>query len=171
MSDNKSARMELERIFGKICMIEEAGIRYIPKEKRKKIKGYTKYDEVLTYHHIKEKHTGGKATFENGALIRGYNHRWLHSLPEEEKELVNQQLQEYKMRIMALQGNGQVTSSKSISLDFNMDDCITIPVYDNKKNKHKGSAKKRQALEKEDRKRRKHNRDYRYWEEDDELNR
>ena len=156
MSDNKSARMELERIFGKICMIEEAGIRYIPKEKRKKIKGYTKYDEVLTYHHIKEKHTGGKSTFENGALIRGYNHRWLHSLPEDEKELVNQQLQEYKMRIMTLQGNGQVTDSKSISLDFNMDDCITIPVYNNK-NKHRGSAKKRQALDREERKLRKYN--------------
>ena len=60
MSSNRSARMELERLFGKICMIEELGIRNIPKNKRRKIKVYTKYDDVLTYHHIHEKQFGGK---------------------------------------------------------------------------------------------------------------
>ena len=34
MSSNKSARQELERLFGKKCMIEELGIRYIPKKQR-----------------------------------------------------------------------------------------------------------------------------------------
>ena len=72
MSSNKSARQELERLFGKKCMIEELGIRYIPKKQRRTIKGYTKYDECLTYHHIKEKHEGGKATADNGGLIMGY---------------------------------------------------------------------------------------------------
>ena len=56
MSSNKSARQKLEKLYGKKCMIEELGIRYIPKKERRKIKGYTKYDECLTFHHIKEKH-------------------------------------------------------------------------------------------------------------------
>ena len=60
MSSNKSARQELERLFGKRCMIEELGIRYIPKKERRKIKGYTKYDDCLTFHHIKEKQFRGK---------------------------------------------------------------------------------------------------------------
>ena len=34
MSDNKSARRRLEQLFGKICFIEELGIRNIPKEER-----------------------------------------------------------------------------------------------------------------------------------------
>lgn len=35
MSDNKSVRKRLEKIYGRICMIEEAGIRYIPIKKKK----------------------------------------------------------------------------------------------------------------------------------------
>lgn len=55
MSENRGIRRRLEQIFGKICMIEELGIRKIPKAKRKKIAGYKKYDDEITYHHIKEK--------------------------------------------------------------------------------------------------------------------
>lgn len=35
---NKKARQKLEKIFGKICMVEESGIRKIPMEERRKIK-------------------------------------------------------------------------------------------------------------------------------------
>ena len=103
---NDSARRELERLFGKICFIEKLGIRYIPPRERKKIKGYTKYDDILTYHHIQERHLGGKATVENGAIVRGYNHRWLHSLPEHEKQLINQAMQEYKASVLRARQNG-----------------------------------------------------------------
>ena len=41
------------------------------------------------YQQKKERNKGGKKTIENGALIKEYNHVWLHSLPEEEKEKVN----------------------------------------------------------------------------------
>lgn len=101
MSSYRSIKQKLESIFGKICMIEELGIRYIPMDERRKLKGYTKYDNVLTYHHIKEKHLGGLATLENGALIRGYNHRWLHTLNSKQKEQINQAIQEYKSAIMS----------------------------------------------------------------------
>lgn len=96
MSSNSSARKRLERIFGKICFIEELGIRKIPIEERRKIKGYNKYEDKITYHHIKEKSKGGKATEENGALIKGYNHAWLHTLPEEDKQKINNAMIEFK---------------------------------------------------------------------------
>lgn len=117
MSSNKSARQELERLFGKICFIETLGIRYIPKNQRKRIKGYTKYDDVLTYHHIEERQNGGKATLENGALVRGYNHKWLHSLPEAEKQLVNEAMQKYKASVFRAINRG---------VDIRPEDIISI---------------------------------------------
>ena len=140
MSSNRSARQELERIFGKKCMIEALGIRYIPSKERRKIKGYTKYDDYLTYHHIKEKHDGGKSTAENGALLRGYNHRWLHSLPYHQKEQINQALQQYKLTILAkrLEANelGEINEVvEEIPLDFNPEDFVTIPAYTTEKRK------------------------------------
>lgn len=104
--NNNEARRELEKLFGKICFIEKLGLRYIPPSKRKKIKGYSKYDDMLTYHHIHERHLGGKATVENGAIVRGYNHKWLHSLPEREKQLVNQAMQNYKASVLKARQNG-----------------------------------------------------------------
>ena len=135
MSSNKSARQLLERQFGKICMVEATGIRYIPKSERRKIRGYTKYDDVLTFHHIKERAKGGKATPENGALVRGYNHRWLHSLPPTEKEKVNNALVEFKVAF--LQHNGQSLTSEgpaqSLTFDYDLsaEDSVVIKAYDN----------------------------------------
>lgn len=160
MSKNKQARNKLIRIFGNKCMIEELGIRKIPVEKRKKIKGYRKTQETITYHHIKEKQDGGKATVENGALIKGYNHEWLHTLPEDQKEEINNQIQQYKMNVIAMKGDGQILDSQSITLDFDMTDCITIPVYDNKK-KSKKLDRRKSIREKEERKFKKyHNKDF-----------
>ena len=48
-SKNTKVRKRMEDIFGKICMIEEAGIRKIPVEDRMKIKGYKVYDEQIPY--------------------------------------------------------------------------------------------------------------------------
>ena len=159
-SKNKGIRKLMEKLYGNKCMIEEAGIRCIPVEERKKIKGYKKFQEKITYHHIKEKSKGGKKTVENGALIKEYNHAWLHSLPEEKREEVNQQLQQYKLNIAITNGLGQVSDSKSITLDFNIDekDCYTIPVYDNNKHyKPKKRDKRKQIHEKEEKKLRKYN--------------
>lgn len=100
MSDNSSARKRLQRVFGKICFIEELGIRNIPMEERRKIKGYNKYQDKITYHHIKEKSKGGKATFENGALIKGYNHSWFHTLSEADKQKINNAMLEFKVAFM-----------------------------------------------------------------------
>lgn len=151
MSDNKSARRELERIFGKICMVEAAGIRYIPKEKRKKIKGYSRYDDVITYHHIHERAKGGKATVENGALVRGYNHRWLHSLSEEKKEEVNQRLIEFKVSTIQALGD-KIFETHIASIPLEMDpaeEFDTIPVFDNDKKKKFNRAKTKREFQKQ----------------------
>ena len=157
MSSNKSARQELERLFGKKCMIEELGIRYIPKKERRKIKGYTKYDECLTFHHIVERHNGGKATPENGALVKGYNHRWLHTLPDYQKEQINEALQQYKLALLArrveVDENGHTKEVvEEIPLDFNPEDFIEIPVFDTEKKPKKktfNGAKEKREFQKQ----------------------
>lgn len=52
MSSNKRIKEIMMKRYGKICMMEEAGIRYIPVEERRDLKGYRKTDETITYHHI-----------------------------------------------------------------------------------------------------------------------
>lgn len=54
---NKKARQALEKLYGKGCMMERAGIR--------KIVGVKKQDRQITYHHLRPKHLGGQATVEN----------------------------------------------------------------------------------------------------------
>lgn len=55
MSSNKHIKEIMMRRYGKICMMEEAGIRYIPIEERRKLKGYQSNQEVITYHHLRPK--------------------------------------------------------------------------------------------------------------------
>lgn len=155
MSKNTRVRHQLEQIFGQICMIEELGIRKIPMEERKKIKGYTKFQDKITYHHIKEKQYGGKATLENGALLKGYNHSWLHSLPQEDMDIINKKLIEYKASIMEVTEDG-IVLLKPTTIKIDLSDCIEIPVYPNTKRKHKepkidnyNRAKEKRNLQKE----------------------
>lgn len=185
MSDNKKIRNKMIILFGRVCMLEASGIRYIPLEDRKSIKGYKKFEDTITYHHIKEKQRGGKRTIVNGALIKEYNHNWLHSLSNEEKEEINRKIQEFKLNfiskklgdvslnekdrktlediklnIMIVNGNLEIEQSFSLNPDFS--DCITIPVYNTKK---KQLDKRRSIKEKEDRKQRKYR--TKYFDEDD----
>lgn len=150
MSDNKSARKKLEKIFGKICMIEAAGIRYIPKEERRKLKGYSKNHNQITYHHIKEKHSGGKRTVENGALVREYNHVWLHSLPQEQKDAVNNEIIYFKASFLQAQEDKLVeTGTVELPLEFDTDgECVIIPVYDTSKKEKFNRAKAKQEFKK-----------------------
>ena len=96
MSSNKSAREELERIYGKHCMIHQ-GIRKLnpPKPHKGKYKGKS-IALQLTYHHLKPKHLGGKATVENGANLCRRCHDWLEQLSNTDREQVNNELREYK---------------------------------------------------------------------------
>ncbi len=136
MSSNKEAREQLIKKYGAKCMMEMAGIREVPVELRRRIKGYKKAQEMLTYHHIKPIREGGKATEENGAVLKAYNHAWLESQPQSVRDEVNQKLQEFKLNFSTMHITGsklEVEQSDSIDLSFDFgDDCITIQAYDTK---------------------------------------
>ena len=72
-NENKSARKSLEELYGKGCFIERAGIRFISREEekcmKKKLRLRKRLDRTITYHHIKPKSKGGRATIENGANL------------------------------------------------------------------------------------------------------
>lgn len=144
MSGNKSIRKSMIRKYGRVCMIEAAGIRYIPMSVRKKIKGYKKSQETLTYHHIKERIKGGEATEENGAILKGYNHAWLHSLPEEEKQEVNRRLQEYKLSVATISGS----DIEAERLEFDLTDSFEIELLPQTEEVKKKRSKFNRAKEK-----------------------
>lgn len=98
MSSNKSAKEELIRRYGAKCFIERlklrdtSGLRYTGSGQRKKMK-------MLTYHHIRMKSKGGKATVENGALLSAENHAWFHQQDKANQERMNNAFQELKRNI------------------------------------------------------------------------
>lgn len=68
MSSNKHIREQIEKIYGKKCMLHE-GL---------KINGYSlskmnykgkSIEQQLTLHHIKAKSKGGATSIENGAVV------------------------------------------------------------------------------------------------------
>lgn len=95
MSSNRSAREQLERIYGKKCMLCN-GIRNIKPPLPKNIKLKGNIARQLTYHHLVPKHLGGQATVENGAELCRSCHDWLEQLSKTEREQVNDELREYK---------------------------------------------------------------------------
>lgn len=101
MSANKSTKNKLMMKFGKVCFIEELGLRTkeeIQAEmKQYKSKGQRKRMDELTYHHIIAKCNGGETTEENGAILRNINHVWLHRLPLDKQAIINQMMIQYKL--------------------------------------------------------------------------
>lgn len=153
--DNKTARLELEHIYGKGCMFKRAGIDDRLKHSGLKIKGYKVFisekhytskkirqlEKIMTYHHLEHKADGGKATVDNGAVINELAHRYMHSLPREQEEIINDMLRDFKhsldirVGIMSIDDKGvNMQQPVVISLDdFQYDDCLTIPLEDNTK--------------------------------------
>ena len=96
MSDNKTIKDKMIEEFGDECMIEKAGIRYMPEILDENRKGRREIDNRLEYHHIIPVSKGGKTTIANGAIISGENHRWLHQQSPEKQAEINELLIEYK---------------------------------------------------------------------------
>lgn len=88
-----------------------------------------------------------------GALVKGYNHEWLHSLPEEQKEAVNEAIREYKFRVMQMKLTENGLDGRPIEIKIDMSDCIEIPLEDNVQHKEKKQkfdrAKEKQKLKRE----------------------
>ena len=127
--NNRSAREMLEKIYGKHCFIHQ-GIRKLkpPTPKKGTYKGKS-IAYQLTYHHLKAKRDGGKATVENGACVCRSCHDWLEQLSEQEREKVNDELREYKRKFklgvaeLTTEGIKQV---QEIELPEIEEDCIEI---------------------------------------------
>ena len=96
MSSNKKAKEELIRYYGAECFIEKLKLRKDAKPKRYRGRGQAKRMKQLTYHHIKMKKDGGKATRENGALLSAENHSWFHQQSPQAQGYMNALFQEYK---------------------------------------------------------------------------
>lgn len=166
---NKSARLALESIYGKGCMFQKAyiakkieqigGIKTYKKfveEKHYKLKRIRQLEKTMTYHHLKHRADGGSATVHNGAVVNELAHQYIHSLPREEEEIVNNMLRQYKYEyelrggLMIPNENGlDIQQPFAIDLGFDFgDDYITIPVFDTTKEDFKKKQKFNRAMTK-----------------------
>lgn len=103
MSSNKRAKEELIRRYGAECFIEKLKLRKDIEPRRYKGKGQMKKMKQLTYHHIKMKKDGGRATVENGALLSAENHAWFHKQNSQDQAIMNAMFQEYKKQYQECQ--------------------------------------------------------------------
>ena len=145
MSTNKSARQELERLYGKECFIDKLHLRE-GTQKRYTGKGQLKRMKQLTYHHIKMRKDGGKATVENGALLSTENHAWFHKQSEEKQAEMNRAFQEYKMAFAELTTEGIKQVHK---IEIDMSDCMTIPLENNRETTKQRRAREKRELRRE----------------------
>lgn len=61
----------------------------------------------------------GATTEENGAVINELAHQYIHSLPRQQEEVVNDMLREFKLSIATIDNKGvEVTSYKTDLSDF-----------------------------------------------------
>lgn len=152
--DNSKARRRLEKIYGKGCMFKKAHIeeQIEALQTKRVIKSYkvflkeTKYtgkkirqlEGNMTYHHLRHRSEGGKTDVENGAIVNEMAHRYMHSLPREDEEVINNMLRKFKIQggtLTATEQGLQIQDSFGIDLDYelNDEDVITIPVYETTK--------------------------------------
>ena len=118
---NKSARRELERLYGKECFIDKLHLReiygeYTGKNQVKRVltkSQQKKQSSQLTYHHMVERCKGGQATVQNGALLSAANHAWFNEQPREIQEKMNNEFRRYKAECDAARDRG-----KPLELDF-----------------------------------------------------
>lgn len=133
--NNRSAREMLEKIYGKKCMIHQGIKKNILNTKeleniKKRYKGKS-IAYQLTYHHLLAKRNGGKATLENGSILCRTCHDWLEALSDKEREIVNNELREYKLsfNVAELTTKGIQQAEKIIIEE--PQEFIEIPLEDN----------------------------------------
>lgn len=109
MKSNKKVREQLERQYKKGCMFKKAKIeekieskktiktyKKFLQEKRFTKKRIKKFEKIMTLHHLKHCSEGGKTSIENGAIVNALAHMYMHSLPREQEEYINNELRRYK---------------------------------------------------------------------------
>ena len=99
MSCNKYAKELLIKRYGAECFIEKLHLRKDDKPRHYKSEGQMMKMKQLTYHHIRRRRDGGKATIENGALLSIENHQWFHQQSPQLQNYMNAIFQEYKRQV------------------------------------------------------------------------
>lgn len=96
---NRDMHRALAKIYGNKCMFLASHcdtVHYKKYQKRYKSKELKKLIKSITVHHLKHRSEGGKTTVENCSLVNELAHRYLHYLPREQEEIINNKLREYK---------------------------------------------------------------------------
>lgn len=106
---NRKIREELERIYGKGCMFQKAKVekrieeiggiktyKQFKEQHRFTLKRERVFENMMTYHHLKHLSEGGETTIENGAVVGSLPHMYMHSLPREQEEVINDMLRNFK---------------------------------------------------------------------------
>lgn len=133
MGSNKNKRRELEEIYGKGSMFQKShvedyvstlptikGYKKFLKEKHFTSKEIKRLQERMNYHHLQHKAEGGKTTLENGAVVTEGEHRYIHSLPRAQEEVINNHIRQWKLDYISLCA-GQVIDSGEIDIDLSTD--------------------------------------------------
>jgi hypothetical protein len=161
MASNKKRREELEAIYGKGSMFEKAkteeyistlpkikGYKRFIKEKHFTTKEIRKLIHRMNYHHLEHRADGGGTTIENGAVVNELEHRYIHSLPRDQEEIINNHIRKWKADFIAL-NTGSIIDSQEIDIDLRQD-YIEIPVTTyHKKNKKQLEAERRREEKRE----------------------
>lgn len=139
---NKQAKQKLIQLYGAECFIEKLHLRVDIDPRRYTSKGQQKKMKQLTYHHIREKRNGGKATVENGALLSAENHAWFNKQSQEAQAQMNELFQQYKQSVEC-----KVEFVDELDTRFSIASAIIVPADLEKE--HYNRAKEKRAWKKQ----------------------
>lgn len=135
---NKRAKERLIQLYGAECFIEKLHLRKDTEPRRYSSKGQYKRMKQLTYHHIKEKQYGGKATIENGALLSEENHIWFNEQSKEAQKQMNELFQQYKASVEC-----KVEFVDNLDTRFSIASAIIVPAELEKETRQKQMEEER----------------------------
>lgn len=143
MSSNRNIKLKMIAKYGEDCWIDKLHLRPAEDTPRKySSKGQLKRMKQLTFHHIKERSKGGRATEENGALLSAENHEWFNKQPKEVQDKLNQIFQEYKKSFNQNHPDSS-TSEYDTSVSLSYDKVISLAKSSYNRAKDKREARKR----------------------------
>lgn len=139
---NKRAKERLIQLYGAECFIEKLHLRKDTEPRKYTSKGQRKRMKQLTYHHIKERRYGGKATVANGALLSEENHIWFNEQSKEAQKQMNELFQQYKASVEC-----KVEFVDNLDTRFSIASAIIVPAETEKA--HYNRAREKRAWQRE----------------------
>ena len=139
---NKEAKQRLIELYGAECFIEKLHLRTDTEPRQYTSKGQYKRMKQLTYHHIREKQYGGKATVENGAILSEENHIWFNEQSKEAQKQMNELFQKYKQSVEC-----KVEFVDELDTHFSIVSAIIVPAEIEKA--HYNRAREKRAWKKQ----------------------